>query len=143
MSAANMSSLHLSNEELARLSEHAVALATAYWASLEERPVFVVEGTARTPHDIYGKRVLVVDKQAWVVLATDLFDRGGQRWKTIVNFWSAIEARLHPLAGACVDHLEARAKRWRLTGATLAEAVSADAGLTRDHFTTGALADAR
>lgn len=35
-----MSSLKISNEELARLTEEASALATSYWASVEERPVY-------------------------------------------------------------------------------------------------------
>ncbi|HTN95398.1 MAG TPA: pyridoxal-dependent decarboxylase, partial [Nordella sp.] len=35
-----MSNLRISNQELARLTEEALALATRYWASVEERPVY-------------------------------------------------------------------------------------------------------
>lgn len=35
-----MSNLRISNQELSRLTEEALALATSYWASVEERPVY-------------------------------------------------------------------------------------------------------
>lgn len=115
-------------------------------ASWEPRTVYVIEGTPRRPYDIYGKRVLAIDKQAWLVLASDLFDKEGKLWKTTVNFWSfRADAggggeRAYLVAGTFVDHLNDEANRWRLPGTRpLEEAVRLNTGLRRDEFTTAAL----
>jgi hypothetical protein len=118
----------------------------------EKRTVYVVEGTAEKPYDIYSKRIIAIDKQAWVVVASDLFDKKGALWKTIVNVWSyrpdarggpESEERPYLLGGTCVDLVENRANRWRLPGTrTLAEAVAIDTGLTRERFSVSALPQA-
>jgi hypothetical protein len=111
----------------------------------EPRTVYVIEGTPRRPYDIYGKRVLAIDRQSWLVLASDLLDKEGRLWKTTLNFWSfrpgaGGEERAYLLAGTFVDHLNAEANRWRLPGTRpLDDAVRLNTGLGRDAFTTAAL----
>jgi hypothetical protein len=108
-----------------------------------------VEGTARAPYDSYGKRVIAVDKEAWVVLATDLYDRDGTFWKTWINFWSyrpytgggggEVE-HAYLLAGSGIDFQYEKAIRWRLPGTRpLAEAVAINTGLTPEDFSVGNL----
>jgi uncharacterized protein DUF1329 len=110
----------------------------------EKRRVFVVEGQSTLPYDTYGKRVVAFDREAWVVLATDLYDRDGKRWKTWMNFWShrpyargGAEAETMPylLAGSGIDFEDRKAIRWRLPGTrSLADAVKINSGLTPNDF---------
>jgi len=118
----------------------------------EQRTVYVVEGTAVQPHDSYGKRVLAIDKEAWVVLATDLYDKKGERWKVWTNFWSyrpyargGADAEEQPylLAGTGIDFHDDKAIRWRLPGTRpLADAVKINTGLTPADFSPAALGSA-
>jgi hypothetical protein len=118
----------------------------------EERTVYLVEGTAVQSYDSYSKRVVAIDKEAWVVLATDLFDKQEKRWKTWMNFWSYrpyarggtdAEEVAYLLAGSGVDSSDDRAIRWRLPGTrSLAEAVAVNAGLTPEEFGPGRLGTA-
>jgi hypothetical protein len=118
----------------------------------EERDSFVVEATATKPYDIYSKRVIVLDKHSWVVLASDLYDREGRLWKTYVNFWSyRPDARGrsdaewgYQLGTTCVDLIENRALRSRLPGTrSLADAVEIESGLQASTFNPMALEHAR
>ena len=54
----------------------------------EKRKVFVVEGTPKLPQYAYGKRLLFIDKETYLVAYTDIFDRTLQLWKVWVNQWS-------------------------------------------------------
>lgn len=54
----------------------------------EPREVYVVEGTSKLPQYAYGKRVLFIDKQGWVVTHSDIYDRAGQLWKVWINLRS-------------------------------------------------------
>jgi Protein of unknown function (DUF1329) len=118
----------------------------------EERTAYLVEGTAVQPYDSYGKRVVAIDKEGWVVLATDLFDKKGARWKTWMNFWSYrpyarggpdAEELSYLLAGSGVDFQDDKAIRWRLPGTrTLAEAVAVNTGLEPADFSQAALGSA-
>jgi hypothetical protein len=112
----------------------------------EERAVYVVEATAEKPYDIYGKRVVALDKQAWVVLASDLYDKKGKLWKTLVNHWSYRPDKTgrqewpYLLSGFVIDFEESQANRWRLPGTRpLAEAVAINTGLGRELFTVDAM----
>jgi hypothetical protein len=118
----------------------------------EERDALVVEATATKSYDIYSKRVIVLDKHSWVVLASDLYDREGRLWKTYVNFWSyrpdargrGDEEWGYQLGTTCVDLLENRALRSRLPGTrSLAEAVDINGGLEASAFGPMALDRAR
>jgi hypothetical protein len=116
----------------------------------EPRSVYVIEGTPRRPYDIYSKRILAIDKQSWVVVASDLEDEAGLLWKTIINFWSyrpdprgGDDERGYLLSGTYLDVRDDEANRWRLPGMRpLAEAVVFDSGLDKGRFTTAALENA-
>jgi Protein of unknown function (DUF1329) len=54
----------------------------------EKRSVYVIEGVSRLPQYAYSKRVLFIDKEAWVVPYSDIYDRPGQLWKIWVNEFS-------------------------------------------------------
>jgi hypothetical protein len=54
----------------------------------EPRRVYVIEGTSKLPQYAYGKRVIFIDKEAWVVTHSDIYDRAGQLWKVWVNLYS-------------------------------------------------------
>ncbi len=51
----------------------------------EPREVYIVEGVSLLPQYAYGKRVIFVDKEAWVIPYTDIYDKAGQLWKVWVN----------------------------------------------------------
>ena len=118
----------------------------------EKRTALLVEGTPTQGHDIYGKRVLAIDKEAWVVLATDLYDRDGKRWKVWMNFWSHrpyarggadAEEQAYLLGGSGIDFPDEKAIRWRLPGTRpLAEAVKINTGLTPADFSQAGLGSA-
>jgi hypothetical protein len=54
----------------------------------EKRKVYVIEGTSRLPQYAYGKRVLYIDSEAWVVLASDIYDKRGELWKVWIEYFS-------------------------------------------------------
>jgi hypothetical protein len=55
----------------------------------EKRKAYVIEGVSRLSQYAYGKRLLFVDKEAVVILGSDIFDRSGQLWKVWLSFGSA------------------------------------------------------
>jgi len=54
----------------------------------EPRDVWVVEGVSKQPQYAYSKRVIYIDKEAWVVLFSDIYDRAGNLWKVWINDYS-------------------------------------------------------
>lgn len=64
----------------------------------EKRHVYVVEGTPKFPQYVYGKRLLFVDKETYLVAYSDIFDRSLQLWKVWVNQW-AFRKRATPSYG--------------------------------------------
>ena len=50
--------------------------------------MYVVEGTPKLPQYAYGKRLIFVDKESYLVAYTDIFDRSLHLWKVWVNQWS-------------------------------------------------------
>jgi uncharacterized protein DUF1329 len=54
----------------------------------EKRKAYVIEGTPKLPQYAYGKRLLFLDKETYLVAYTDIFDRSLQLWKVWVNQWS-------------------------------------------------------
>ena len=56
-----------------------------YW---EPRRVYVVEAASKLPQYAYSKRVIFIDKEAYVVPYSDIYDRAGQLWKIWVNMYS-------------------------------------------------------
>jgi hypothetical protein len=51
----------------------------------EKRNVWVVEGTSRLAQYAYSKRVIWIDKETYVVLYSDIYDRAGNLWKVWLN----------------------------------------------------------
>jgi len=64
----------------------------------EKRTAFVIEGTPKLPQYAYGKRLLFIDKETYLVAFTDIFDRSLQLWKVWVNQW-AFKNRAAPSYG--------------------------------------------
>ena len=54
----------------------------------EKRKVYVIEGVSKLPQYAYSKRILFIDKEGWVVLYSDIYDRAGELWKIWINDWS-------------------------------------------------------
>ncbi len=54
----------------------------------EKRKAYVVEGVPKLPQYAYGKRLIFIDKETYLVDYSDIFDRSGQLWKVWVNQWS-------------------------------------------------------
>ena len=53
----------------------------------EKRKVWVIEGVSKLPQYAYGKRVLFIDQETYLVAYSDIFDRSGHLWKVWVNQW--------------------------------------------------------
>jgi len=51
----------------------------------EKRSVHVVEGVSKLPQYAYGKRVIFIDKEAWIIPYSDIYDRSGELWKIWIN----------------------------------------------------------
>jgi hypothetical protein len=51
----------------------------------EKRRVYVIEGVSKLPQYAYSKRVIFIDKEAWVVPYSDIYDRSGELWKIWIN----------------------------------------------------------
>jgi Protein of unknown function (DUF1329) len=60
----------------------------AYCDNWEKRRAYVVEGVSKAPQYAYGKRVLYIDTEAWVVLYSDIFDKRDELWKVWMEFFS-------------------------------------------------------
>jgi hypothetical protein len=54
----------------------------------EKRDVWVLEGVSKLPQYAYSKRIIFMDKEAWVVPYSDIYDRPGQLWKIWINLFS-------------------------------------------------------
>jgi hypothetical protein len=54
----------------------------------EKRKVWVVEGIPKQPQYAYGRRLIFVDKESYLIPFTDIFDRAGQLWKVWINEYS-------------------------------------------------------
>jgi hypothetical protein len=54
----------------------------------EKRRVYVIEGISKLPQYAYSKRVLFIDKEAWIMPFTDIYDRSGELWKIWINDYS-------------------------------------------------------
>jgi hypothetical protein len=63
----------------------------------EKRDVYVVEAKSKLPQYAYSKRVIYVDKEAWVIPYTDIYDQAGELWKLWGNLYRMRKA---PFDGA-------------------------------------------
>jgi hypothetical protein len=55
----------------------------------EPRNVYIIEALSKMPAYGYGKRILFVDKEAWVIPFSDTYDKADELWKLWVNFYGA------------------------------------------------------
>jgi hypothetical protein len=51
----------------------------------EKRKVYMIEGVSKLPQYAFSKRVLYIDKEAWGIPYSDMYDRGGELWKIWIN----------------------------------------------------------
>jgi hypothetical protein len=54
----------------------------------EPRKVWVVEARSKFPQYAYSKRVLYIDREAYVIPLSDSYDRAGQLWKVQANMFA-------------------------------------------------------
>ncbi len=59
-----------------------------YCDNWEKRRAYVIEGVSKLPQYAYGKRVLYIDAEAWVVMSSDIYDKRGELWKVWMEFFS-------------------------------------------------------
>jgi hypothetical protein len=57
----------------------------AFCDSWEKRKLYVIEGVSKLPQYAYGKRILFIDKEAYVVAYSDIYDRRGEVWKVWID----------------------------------------------------------
>jgi len=51
----------------------------------EKRRVYVVEGISKLPQYAYSKRIIFMDKEAWLIPYSDIYDQSGELWKIWIN----------------------------------------------------------
>ncbi len=73
----------------------------AFCDNWEPRDAYVIEGTSKLPQYAYGKRLLFIDKQTYLVAFSDIADPSGALWKVWINEWSF---RNKALANAKYDY---------------------------------------
>lgn len=54
----------------------------------EKRQVYAVEGVSKLPQYAYGKRVIFIDKESYIVTYEDIYDKGGQLWKVWIDHYT-------------------------------------------------------
>lgn len=57
----------------------------AFCDDWEMRKVYVIEGVSKLPQYAYGKRVIYIDKEGYVVVYSDIYDRRGEIWKLWID----------------------------------------------------------
>jgi hypothetical protein len=50
----------------------------------KRKSVFIIEGTAKVPDYAYSKRMIFVDRETYFILYSDMYDRAGELWKTVM-----------------------------------------------------------
>jgi Protein of unknown function (DUF1329) len=57
-----------------------------YCENWELRPkVYIIEGTAKVPNYAYSKRVIYMDGETFIPVYADMYDQGGELWKTVIQ----------------------------------------------------------
>jgi hypothetical protein len=54
----------------------------------EPRTTYVIEGVSKLPQYAYGKRIIYIDKESYIVTYEDIFDRAGQLWKVWIDHYT-------------------------------------------------------
>ena len=74
--------------------------------SWEMRPeVLIVEGTPKAEAYAFSKRVIYIDHESFFIVYTDLYDRGGELWKTVMQ---SIRTSTKPNPKVAFDYPEER-----------------------------------
>ncbi len=60
----------------------------AFCDNWEPRDAYVIEGTSKLPQYAYGKRLLFIDKDTYLITFSDISDPSGALWKVWINEWS-------------------------------------------------------
>jgi hypothetical protein len=60
----------------------------AFCDNWEPRDAYVIEGTSKLTQYAYGKRLLFIDKETYLVAFSDISDHQGRLWKVWINDWS-------------------------------------------------------
>ncbi|MFT4571454.1 MAG: hypothetical protein ACI8TX_000061 [Hyphomicrobiaceae bacterium] len=77
-----------------------------YCESWEVRPeVYVIEGTPRVSNYAYSKRVIYVDREAYIIPYSDLYDLNEELWKTVIQ---NIRTSTKPNPNAAMEYPEER-----------------------------------
>jgi hypothetical protein len=51
----------------------------------EKRTMYAIEGISKLPQYAFSKRVIFIDKEAWLINWSDMYDRSGELWKLWIN----------------------------------------------------------
>jgi glutamate/tyrosine decarboxylase-like PLP-dependent enzyme len=127
-----MRALEISNQELSRLAEEALALAKSYWAEVEERPAYPATSGAETtrlfsrPWTEEGRGRAVLDD--FTTIAAHSRPSGGKFFGYVLGSGEPVGALGELLAGVLNQNVTA----WR----------SAPAAISIEHAVVGWLADA-
>ena len=54
----------------------------------EKRKVYAIEGVSKLPQYAYGKRVLFIDKESYIVTYSDIYDQRGELWKVWIDHYT-------------------------------------------------------
>lgn len=57
----------------------------------EPRSVWIIEATSKFPQYAYGKRLLYIDKETFLIPHSDIYDRAGELWKAWINMFAIPE----------------------------------------------------
>jgi hypothetical protein len=62
----------------------------------EPRKVWVIEATSKFNNYAYGKRVLYIDQEAYLIPHSDIYDKAGELWKAWVNLFGIPTIEVDP-----------------------------------------------
>ena len=66
---------------------------------LERRPMYVVTLTQTDPSYVYSKRILYIDRETYLLVFTENFNRKGRLYRSYWNGWGFVEEAGMPLTG--------------------------------------------
>ena len=71
----------------------------------EKRKAYVVEGIPKMPQYAYGRRLLFIDTETYLIPFTDIADRSGELWKVLVNQFSFKRRATSSYGGEYADEM--------------------------------------
>jgi hypothetical protein len=70
----------------------------------EARRVWVVEGVSKSPYYMYGKRILFIDQETWMVLLSSIHNSAGEPWKILLNMFRAGPSAMSAVYGSEINN---------------------------------------